>query len=116
MGYKGTIRSINSALNQAQRAAARRQRELQQQEKQRAQMQERQRADHDVAVYENHIEVLTSVHKQVADPIEWEALATASPPVRPEIDASRTEAAARVLRDYGPRGLDKLGKRAEKKR
>jgi hypothetical protein len=116
MGYKGTIRSINSALNQAQRAAARRQRELQREEKQRAQMQERQRAAHDVAVYENHIEVLTSVHKQVSDPIEWESLATASPPLRPEFDASRTETAVRRLRDYEPRGFDKLGKRAERKR
>jgi hypothetical protein len=114
--WRGTLRSINSAANAAQRAAVRRQRELERQQKQAARMAEQQRAAYDVAVFENAIEVLVSVHKQRSERIDWQQLAELDPPTSPERLTQHADAARAALDGYVPRGLDKFGTRAERKR
>ena len=64
MGWKGTVRSIGAAARRHEREAQRRQRELEKQKKLYAKMEAMEQAAHEVAVYENHIEMIQSIHKE----------------------------------------------------
>lgn len=74
MGWKGTIRSIQAAQRRAERESRRRQRELEKQRQQLEKMQELERAAYEVEVYENHIDLLLSVHKECGTIWNWEEL------------------------------------------
>ena len=56
-------------------------------------MQELERAAYEVQVYENHIDVLLSVHKECGEVWEWEAIQSADPPVKPSKSNTYEEAA-----------------------
>lgn len=70
MGLKGTVRSIGAAVRAAERDAKRRQRELEKRQIQYGKMQEFEQAAYEVALYENHIEVIQSLHKECSPPIK----------------------------------------------
>src|SRR5687768_7111525 len=93
MGWKGTVRSINSAMNEAQRSAARRQRELARQHVQANRMAEVERAGYEVAVYENTVDVLTTLHRETPALVEWGALRDTAEPQPPEPTHARADAA-----------------------
>lgn len=99
-----------------ERASAQRQRQLALQQKNLARMQDRERAAYEVEVFENTVDVLTSVHKESAELVDWEALAAADPPGPPVRSTESSANARRDLDEYQPRGLDKIGGRSEKKR
>ena len=61
MGWKGTIRSINAAIREAERESKRRQRELERQRKECEKLAALERAELEVAEYENYIERLTTI-------------------------------------------------------
>ncbi len=84
MGWKGTIRSIGAACRAAERDAKRRQRELERQQKQYEKMQELEQAAYEVDVYQNHIDLLQSIHKECSSPVDWKITASASEPEKPE--------------------------------
>ena len=63
MGWKGTILTIGAAARRAERDSKRRQMELEKRKKQYEKMQELEQAAYEVDVYENHIEVIKSLHK-----------------------------------------------------
>lgn len=93
LGWKGTLRSISAASRRAEREARRRQRELETQRRQLEKMQEMERAIYEVEEYENHIDLLLSVHKECSDVWDWEAIQSSEPPAEPTKSHSHKEAA-----------------------
>ena len=77
MGWKGFARAMN-------RAAVRHQRELQKQQKTIAKMQDAEKAAYEVQVYENHIDLLLSVHKECGETYNWAEIEHSEPPTKPD--------------------------------
>ncbi|MDQ1271542.1 MAG: hypothetical protein QG591_172 [Planctomycetota bacterium] len=77
MGWKGFARAMN-------RAAVRHQRELQKQQKLIAKMQEAEKAAYEVQVYENHIDLLLSVHKECGETFDWAKIEHSEPATKPD--------------------------------
>ena len=120
MGWKGTLRSVRAAYRAAERDAQRRERELLKQEKEHAKMEALARARYEVEVYENRIDLLTSVHKEASQPINWKELASAPEPQEPEYTRGREAKALKKLQHFKPgifaRVLGRQEKAREKKR
>ncbi|WNJ96763.1 hypothetical protein RND59_06715 [Vibrio ruber] len=115
MGWKGTIRSINAAVNQAERDAKRRQRDLERNLKQQYKMQELQQAAYEVEVFENHLEIVQSMHKECSNPLNWKEIALSSEPEKP-IYSDELECEALLNKEnYKPSLIDRIFKRTEKK-
>lgn len=116
MGWKGTVRSVGAAYRAAERDAKRRQRELERQQKQYEKMQELEQTAYEVEVYQNHIDLLQSVHKECSSPVDWKATASASEPEKPENLKEREKKAKAKADNYQPGFIDRLFKREDKKR
>ncbi|MEX2255752.1 MAG: hypothetical protein WEC34_09965 [Acidimicrobiia bacterium] len=116
MGWKGNVRSINSALNELERSAARRQRELARQQVQASKMAEVERAAYEVAVFENTIDVLTSLHRETPGLTDWSAVAAAPEAQMPADEWPTLASAQSALDAYVPKGLAKIGSLGERKR
>jgi len=116
MPWKSTMRSTVAAVLRMQREAQRRQRELAKQRAQLAALQERQTAAHEVAVYEDYIDHLLSVHKECGPEWDWEAVLARDPPAEPERSDTHQQQARELLDAFQPNLLDKLLGRVETKR
>ena len=116
MGWKGTLRSIQAAQRRSERDAKRRQRELELQRKQLDKMQERERAEFEVQVYENYLDVLLSIHKECGNTWHWETIRDSDPPTEPSKTDVAEKAALAEFENYKPSSMDKLLRRAETKR
>ena len=116
MGWKGTLRSISAASRRAEREARRRQRELERQRKQIEKMQELERAAYEVQDYENHVDLLLSVHRESSDAWDWEAIQSSEPPVKPTTSHTREETARATLDAFRPGLFDKALGRTESRR
>ena len=102
MGWRGTLRSMQAAVRAAERDARRRQRELERRQKELEKMQELERARYEVAVYENYIDVLLSVHKDCGQTWDWKAMRDVKPPVQPLRSRTHESAARADLESYKP--------------
>lgn len=116
MGWKGTVSSIGAAVRAAERDAKRRQRELERQQKQYEKMQELEQAAYEVEVYENHIDVIQSTHKECSPPIDWNKIASTKQPNEPKRINDNESEARQSLESYKPGLIDHLFRREEKKR
>ncbi len=116
MGWRGILRNIQAASRRAERQAHRRQRALAQQQLQHAQMQYSERVRHEVELYENQIELLTSVHKECGSEWGWHAIQSARPPAAPSREDHHERGARRALARYTPSIWDRLFGRTEAKR
>ncbi len=117
MGYKGTIRSIGSAIGAAERDAKRRQRELERQQRELEKMQELERAAYEVEVYENYVDVISSIHKECGEVWDWEEVKSTSSPMEPQYINTHEIKAQKKVDDFSPSFLDKkFKKRIEKKK
>lgn len=116
MTVKGFVRSYQAAKRRGERDAQRKGRELQKQMQNIGKMQEAQRAAYEVDVYDNQIDVVTSVHKESSEPWDWKEMAQTPKPVEP-ILAHSHEDAARVKRDQHKPGMfsKMLGKESKDK-
>jgi tetratricopeptide (TPR) repeat protein len=109
MRWRGFARAMN-------RAAVRNQRELQRQQKMVAKMQEAEKAAYEVQVYQNHIDLLLSVHKECGETYDWAEIGHSEPPAKPE-RLNQHEDAARLDLSSLKIGLsDKLLGRGDSKR
>jgi hypothetical protein len=84
MGYKATIRAMETAQRRQQRDAQRRQRELERQNKEQAKLSAIEQARLEVETHENKLEVLLSVHKEQGEIWDWVALAASLSPPCPQ--------------------------------
>ena len=116
MGWKGTVRSIDSAVRAAERESKRRQRELEKQQKQYEKMQELEQAAYEVDVYENHIQVIQSIHKDCRPRIDWNKIALSQQPKKPKKTSENEQEALRISESYIPSAFDRLLKKDVKKK
>lgn len=116
MGWKGTIRSVGAAVRAAERDAKRRQRELESQQLQYEKMKESEQAIYEVDVYENHIDVIQSTHKECSNPIDWNVISLSEQPIKPNNINEHEESAKIKSELYVPGFIDRFLKREEKKR
>jgi hypothetical protein len=98
-----------------EREHQRRRRELLRQQQIADKLEVAQRAAHEVAVYENYIQVLRSVHKECSNPWNWEAIQKTAEPTEP-IYSHRLERVQRQREEHHqPNWLDKIVGRASAK-
>ena len=116
MGWKRTLNSIAAAQRRSERAALRYQRELAREQLNYEKMQALEQAAHQVKVYENHIEVLRSVHKDCGERWDWELLKNSDPPVKPTNSNTNEKLNEIKFSSYKPSFADKLLNRVEQKR
>ncbi len=116
MGWRGTVRSIGSAVRAAERDAKRRQRELEKREKEYAKMQELEQSAYEVEVYENHIELIQSLHKECSARIDWKEVSEVLKPAEPNRSSEKESLARDKEKNYSPNLLDKILNRENKKR
>ncbi|QEC42253.1 hypothetical protein [Pseudobacter ginsenosidimutans] len=105
---KGFIRSTNATLNRVERNQKRKAREAA--DRFRKQLKEQELSDATAAVqeYEEYIEVLKSVHKDVSDEMDWQALAGLPEPPAPGLSNKNEETAINKRNNYRPSLTDKL--------
>jgi hypothetical protein len=116
MGWKGTVRSIGAAARAAERDAKRRQRELERQQKQYEKMQELEQAAYEVEVFENHIEIIQSVHKDCSETIDWKRISSSKELKKPENLKKHEKDARSKAKNYSPGLIDKIFKKIELKK
>lgn len=102
MGWKGTMRSLQASARRSERNAHRRQRDLERKSKEYARMEALEQAAYEVDVYENHIDVLLSMHKECGDGIKWRQLLSKPEPKTPRQSDSLEQAATRAVEAYRP--------------
>lgn len=112
MGWRGAVRSLNAELRRQERAARSRAREAERAWREAERQSALEAAWAEVDAYEAHLEVLTSVHREAADPIDWPALRDrqepAPVPEPPPLDQSRSRAAQVALEQHQPGFFEKL--------
>ena len=116
MGWRGAVRSFAAAARAAEREAKRRQRELERQQKQYEKMQELEQAAYEVQTYENYVDRLVSIHKEVRARVPWREIAATDPPTEPSRSQVNEEQARQKWMNYQPSLWDKLFGRTESKR
>lgn len=92
-----------------------RQRELERAQKQQEKMEELERNKLEVALFENKVEMLKSIHKEYDDQIDWLQVKNSLPPYSPGEHGARTKMAIIDFETYKPSFLDKLTKRVNNK-
>ena len=98
----------------AEREAMRRHRELQRYQREHARESEKQWAAYEVQKFENYLELLVSLHKDLAEPWNWRAIANAPQPSPPQRGHRHEAAASEVMRAYKPGFVDQLFGAAKK--
>ena len=83
MSWSGHFRSLQAAQNRNERAARKRQNELKRQQVNLEKMQELERANYEVQVYENYLDILLSIHKDCGNPLDWQLIQSSVPPLEP---------------------------------
>lgn len=116
MGWKGTVRSVGAAMRAADREAKRRQRELERQQREYDKMEAAQQAAHEVAQHENYIELITSLHKDCSQRIDWRELGSRPAPTEPVNEGAAKAKAAKALAEFKPGAITKLVGGEERKR
>jgi hypothetical protein len=115
MGWRGILRDLQAASRRAEREANRRRRELEKQQQQRERMQEFERVRYEVALYENLMQLIVSVHKECRSQWNWRAIQSAQPPAVPIRGRVREREAEIALDSYTPSIWDRLFGRTEGK-
>lgn len=102
MGWKGTVRSLQASARKSERNAHRRQRDLERQRNEYARMEAVEQAAYEVEVYENHLDVLLSMHKECGENINWAQMLSKPEPQAPQKTELLEQAATRAFQNYRP--------------
>lgn len=113
---KGTLRSLAAAQRRSERAARQRHNALVKRQSLLAKMAEIERATYEVEVYENRLDVLSSIHKDCGETWDWAMIRAAEPPAEPVNSCQHEQAAQSQLDNFKPSVADKILKRADRKR
>ena len=101
MGWKGTARSLNSALNEIQRDRQRAQRDYERQQAALAKMAEVERAAAEVELFEEYVDDLITLHHNDAPDVDWAGVASSSEPTY-QAPVPTKPAAEKELANYKP--------------
>jgi hypothetical protein len=110
------MRHINAAYNRSERAERRQQRELERQQNLYSKMQEQEKAAYDAKLFENHINLLLSVHKECYAICDWAKIQNAPMPETPKPRSEHETKAQAELDGFKVSLKDKLLGNAETKR
>lgn len=116
MSISGVLRTLNAAANRAERENRRRQKEYQRLAKDRAKLQEQERALLEVEEYENYIELIQSIHKDVGNDINWSTILKTPSPKDPIKEIKHEAIAINTNNNYKPSLTDRLFNKTEKKK
>ena len=116
MSWKGTMRSLQASARRAERNAHRRQRELERRHKEFAKMEALEQAAYEVEVYENHIDILLSMHKECAEPVKWKKILSKPEPKQPLKSGALEQAAMHASATYTPNFFARLFKLEKRQR
>lgn len=116
MGWKGTVRSLQASARRAERNAHRRQRELEKRQKEFDKMEALEQAAYEVEVYENHIDLLLSMHKECAEPVQWKKILSTPEPRQPLKSGALEQAALHASATYRPNFWARLFKLEHRQR
>jgi len=98
MGWRGTVRSLNAIARDMERESRRRQRELERERKEYEKMAALEQAKFEVDEFENYLDRITSLHKDVSSRIDWNAILAESAPREPVLgNELLTKAEAQLL-------------------
>lgn len=114
-GGKKVLRQLATATRRAERDSRRRQRELETQRKEMAKAEARQQAEYEVAVFENKVDRLLSVHKDEPEIWRWDKIVELPAPAAPANDGPLEAVARQTLADYRPGFFEKLFGGSKKK-
>jgi len=115
VGWKGTVRSLQAASNQAQRESQRRQREYERQQAQLSKMAELDRAALESELFDQQIQALETVHGLEVAEVDWGAIATADKPTAPTNLHAKERSAQQELQSFKPKLLESK-KRQERRK
>src|SRR5580704_18697447 len=116
MGWRGTIRSLAAASRRIEREQQRRHRDLLKRHQQLEKLQSHQRSALEVEIYENQIDLLTSVHKDCGETWNWQRVKDTPPPSMPEYSNQLELAQRRREAEHPPGFIDRMLGRTEAKR
>lgn len=102
MGWKGTVRSLQASARRSERNAHRRQRELEKRQKEYAKMEALEQAAYEVEVYENHVDIILSMHKECAEAVKWKRLLSNPEPRQPLKSGTLEQEATHAAVTYHP--------------
>ncbi len=108
MTWRGALRSIQADLRRMEREAQKRQRELER-------MQISDQAAYEVRIYENRVDLLTSVHKECGANWDWDDIFAQKPPEAPIAQQINEDQAQEKLCRFKPNIFDKLFGRVDSK-
>ena len=80
MNWSTTLKHVEVHQRREERAAKKRQRELEKLLKEQAKLSDHEQARLEVEAFENKVEVLLSVHREVSPPVDWLAALSVLPP------------------------------------
>ena len=115
MGWRGTIRAMGAASRRAERAAVKRQRELERQHKQYKRMAALEQAEYEAQEHANYVDVLRSIQRDCGPVWDWRRIADAPPPPEPLPARMRAAEAEAALEAFRPGLLDRLLGRVDRK-
>jgi hypothetical protein len=115
VGWKGTVRSLQAASNQAQRESQRRQREYERQQAQLAKMAELDRAAVESELFDQQIRALETIHGIEVAEVDWGAIAAADEPTAPMNHHAKERSAQQELESFKPKLLESK-KRQERRK
>ncbi|MEK7727441.1 MAG: hypothetical protein AAB354_03455 [candidate division KSB1 bacterium] len=116
MGWRGALRSLAAASRAAERESTRRQRDFQERRNYLVKMEKRALASDELELYENRIEVLTSIHKDCSNTWDWEKIRAIPLPAKPSSLRKHEKLATQDYENFKPSFFDKLLGRVESKR
>lgn len=136
MGWKGTIRSISASVNRYRREAERRERAIIREEQRRGRLIDREQkqlekqlineekefqqltmllsSQEEVDDYEEYIDKIQSMHKDVNYNLDWQQIALLKPPYKPTPITKNTQIARERYNQFKPNIFHKIFKLTEK--
>jgi hypothetical protein len=116
MSTRGLLRTIAASQRKAERESLKKKRELERRLKQVEKLQEIEQVAYEVEVFENHIDLITSIHKDCSDSWDWEKIRKSKSPTEPKKPDHHEKSAQSNLEMYKPKFFDKLLNRDSPKR
>ncbi|MEW5815791.1 MAG: hypothetical protein AB1798_10420 [Spirochaetota bacterium] len=116
MGWRGTLRTIGAISRSIERDSRRRQREYAARQKQIRRLEELQQAEAKVEEYNNYVDLITSMHKECSEAIDWVKIRDLPEPQEPKRSDRNESQARKALDRYRPGFLDRLLRREARKR